>query len=211
MAKHSGIIKELSGKVHNVVGSSWNGIDYVRGISNIKRKRTATAAQEEQRAKFALATSFFREFNQLVPLTFEPQPGKSTRNLAVSQVVNEAVVGTYPDFTIDYSKVLVAQGKLKKPINPAVSSPEPGKLVFTWNYDPAAHKALTDHNAILVAFEPEEGAVLYSLYGGERHTGTGMLDVAYFSGKEVRVWIAFRSKNEMQTSDSMYLGAVMVS
>lgn len=211
MAKHSGILKELSGKVHNVVGSNWNGIQYVRGVSGIKRKRSGTPRQEIQRARFGLATSFFRPFNSFIPLTFEPVAGQSARNVAMSNIVNNAVTGVYPDFTIDYGKVLVAQGKLETPKNATVSSPEPGKLVFTWDHNLVAHKDFASNNAILVAYEPVDGTVIQTLFGGVRQTGTGMLSVDYFSGKDVHVWMAFRTELENSVSRSVYLGVITVS
>ena len=56
---NKGILGGVSGKVGNVVGASWKGIDYVRGYAIPSNPQTTD--QQEQRAKFAWAVMFGKE------------------------------------------------------------------------------------------------------------------------------------------------------
>ena len=82
-----GILGGFKGKVGTVIGSSWNGIAYMRGLPQ-SQKDPKTAAQIAQR-------DFFREvqdlvgqlsYEQLVFLFPESVQGMSRRNLLVKQL-----------------------------------------------------------------------------------------------------------------------------
>ncbi len=67
MGKFSnGIFGNFYGKIGNVVGSSWRGIDYLKSLPKINKNRVPTQAQLEQQVRFALMTAFM---NPLRPLT----------------------------------------------------------------------------------------------------------------------------------------------
>ena len=82
-----GILGGFKGKVGTVIGASWNGIAYMRGLPQ-SIKNPKTAAQQAQR-------DFFREvqdlvgqlsYEQLVFLFPESVQGMSRRNLLVKQL-----------------------------------------------------------------------------------------------------------------------------
>lgn len=82
-----GILGGFKGKVGTVIGSSWNGIAYMRGLPQ-SQKDPKTATQIAQR-------DFFREvqdlvgqlsYEQLVFLFPESVQGMSRRNLLVKQL-----------------------------------------------------------------------------------------------------------------------------
>ena len=84
-----GILGGFKGKVGTVIGASWNGIAYMRGLPQSVRN-PKTAAQEAQRA-------FFREVQDLAgQLTIEQQlflfptspSGMTRRNALVKQLAD---------------------------------------------------------------------------------------------------------------------------
>ena len=88
-----GILGGFKGKVGTVIGSSWNGITYMRGLPQ-SQKDPKTAAQIAQR-------DFFREvqdlvgqlsYEQLVFLFPESVQGMSRRNLLVKQLSTDPLV-----------------------------------------------------------------------------------------------------------------------
>ena len=88
-----GILGGFKGKVGTVIGSSWNGIAYMRGLPQ-SQKDPKTAAQIAQR-------DFFREvqdlvgqlsYEQLVFLFPESVQGMSRRNLLVKQLSTDPLV-----------------------------------------------------------------------------------------------------------------------
>lgn len=88
-----GILGGFKGKVGTVIGASWNGIAYMRGIPQ-SQKDPKTAAQMAQRA-------FFKEIQDLVgQLSAEQQiflipstpQGMTRRNMLVKQLAEDPVV-----------------------------------------------------------------------------------------------------------------------
>ena len=211
MARHgNGILGSFSGKVGTVVGSSWNGIPYMRSLPARKKNRRFSEAQKIQQAKFAVVTKFLKPFNPLFGLSFEQQPGMTRKNQAYRQLFTQALSGQYPDFTVALSQLEVARGSLKKADNPAVSAPGAGKLKFTWKDNSGLGNAAKGDKAILVAYCPESQHALFTVNGGDRAGETGELDLAYFSGKEVHTWVSFRSADGLRTADSIYTGMLRV-
>ena len=99
-----GILGGFKGKVGTVIGASWNGIAYMRGLPQSVRN-PKTAAQEAQRA-------FFREVQDLAgQLTVEQQlflfptspSGMTRRNALVKQLAED------PDITANSKSVNLAE------------------------------------------------------------------------------------------------------
>ncbi|MDD4417119.1 MAG: DUF6266 family protein, partial [Proteiniphilum sp.] len=56
-----GILGGFSGKVGNIVGASWRGIDYIRSMpASVRNPRTV--AQVSQRTRFALIGKMLKTF-----------------------------------------------------------------------------------------------------------------------------------------------------
>ena len=108
-----GILGGFSGKVGNVVGASWKGIDYIRSLpASVKNPRTQ--GQVAQRTKFSTTMEFLRPLNQLINEGFRSaSTGKLTAmNAAMSYNVKNAVKGELPDFEMDFERVLFSRGSL---------------------------------------------------------------------------------------------------
>ena len=56
----NGINGPLSGKVGSVVGCSWKGVNYVRGLPRINKKRTE--AQKANQSRFAYVNAWLAPF-----------------------------------------------------------------------------------------------------------------------------------------------------
>jgi len=92
MAKISkGILGGLSGKVGNVIGGSWKGIDYLR----IKPNRVAnprTEGQVNQRNKFTASLEYLQPNREFVNVGYKNFANKKTAfNAAMSFVLNNGV------------------------------------------------------------------------------------------------------------------------
>jgi hypothetical protein len=212
MARHTeGQVGGIQGKLGNVVVSEWNGLRVIRSAPRFKANRKFSEKQISQHAKFALATKFFKRFTKLLKISFEKVKGQTGRSEAFQATLNDAIVGNYPNFSIDYSKVVVAKGKLDPAMDAHVESNDPGKVRFIWTDNSVAAQADPFDNAILVAYCPELGYLSYNLLGATRATGSSELNVPYFAGKDVHTWMSFRSPDGTYKADSVYTGTVMVS
>jgi len=205
-----GILGPFSGKVGAVVGSSWKGIDYMRGRSRKRRSATGTLEQETHRAKFSLVSKFLRAFRSIISFGFTNLPVNQTAyNAALAQGM-EAVVGEYPELKIDYVRTFVTNGKLEKADSPSAVSNTPGGINFSWTDNSGSDDARPDDKAVLLAYCESLNSAVYNKAGATRNSGADTLSAKAFAGKEVHTWIAFVSKDGKQISPSLYCGPVMV-
>jgi hypothetical protein len=210
MARIKGsMIGAMSGTVGNMVASKWREVEFVRGKGGF-RTDNPSAAQLVQRAKFKLVTSFTRSIAELLNTTYTDFTSKMTgMNLALAQIIQNAVTGTYPNFSLDYSRILISNS-FKLPITQASAlAAEPGKVGFTWEDISDIRGPEPDDQSILVAYCPEIGHSVYTWEGPPRSAGTASLSASPFRGKQVHTWLAFRSLDG-KVSTSFYTGAVTV-
>jgi hypothetical protein len=200
------------GKVGKLVGGKWNGIDYVRSLG-VRTDKPASEAQLAQQIKMALTGNFVKSIKKIVKIGFRDAAVKmSGYNAAVQYVLNNAIAGTYPGFTLDYSRIMISRGQNKGAPASAVSSPAKETCTFTWNAKNIFGDLLkaTDKSILLVYSEAFDTAV-YTLEGPDRSTGTGSLELPGFSGQEIHTWLTFVSADRTVVFDSEYTGKVTVT
>jgi hypothetical protein len=207
---NNGILDDFSGTIGKVVGSKWRGVTYMRAKSK-KRTGALSDAQLEQQAKFAVAGKFSQSMNDLLTLGFKDQAIKMTgKNYGQSLILRGAITGAYPDFQIDYSKVLLSKGKLPRIKKPVTAPEANGIIKFTWTNDAGNKLAKANDQAILIAYCPEENETEYA-FGPARDAGTGTLDLAEFSGRKVHTWLSFMSANGKLLANSVYCSEVTIT
>jgi len=206
-----GILGNFTGKVGTVIGSNWKSINYMKSLSG-KRKGMPSSAQVEQQLKFALMLRFHEAFQYLLPITFANSSKVMTpANYAMGHNIKEAVKGVYPEFSIDYHKIVLSKGKLNHAGGASVEGNGAGKIKFSWAWDGEEYDfAKSTDKAILIAYCSEINRAVYTLNGGLRSAETGTLKASLFGGKQVETWIAFVSEDGTKFSESMYLGNVLV-
>ncbi len=213
MGKYSkGILGSFSGKIGTVIGSTWKGIDYMRSLPKPSSK-TPTDAQMEQRIKLSLAVNFLKPAKAIINVGFRSQATTNTGfNIATSIVVKQALTGTYPDFIIDYSRVVFSMGELLGPWNATMVSATAGTVSISWANNTGSGLAEATDNAVIVAFNESKGQYVTTMNGSERSTSLHNLDVPEsFSGDELQVWMAFISADRKSVSSSVYLGTIEVA
>ena len=137
-----GILGGFSGKVGIVVGASWKGIAYMRSLPQ-EVKNPHTLRQRMQRSKFALTLSLLKPMTAFLRTGWKLYAHKqSPFNAAMSYAINNAVIGTYPDYDIDPSKVLVSRSALPTSTNTFVSF-DYGKVEFQWEGNSGVNSAKT--------------------------------------------------------------------
>lgn len=207
-----GVLGGFRGKVGTVVGNIWKGIAtmrvHVKSISNPK-----TAAQLDQRAKFALMVKFLKPLTDFVRTTFKHFAIKQTAfNAAVSYNIKNAITGTYPAYAIDYPKVLVSMGSLPPALNPGVTSATAGEVEFTWQNNTGGPYAKATDKVALCVYNPTKGYATDVIGGNTRTGGTQSVTLpANWSGDEVQCFIAFANENGSVYSNSVFAGGIIVS
>ena len=132
-------------------------------------------------------------------------------NAATSYNLAHAIMGTYPDYAIDYSKVMVSQGKLPGALDPGVSSPSGSQVKFTWADNSSNNGAMGTDGAVLLVYNPGKGLVITSFAESARGVGSHVSTLPKsFAGDEVQCYVAFQNASQTVISDSRFAGSILV-
>lgn len=203
-----GILGGLSGKVGNVVGGNWKGIDYIR-IKPSSVANPRTEGQVNQRTKFATTLSFLQANKAFIKVGYKSFANKRTEfNAAMSYILNNAITGTAPNFMIDYANALISRGSLSGVLNGAVDITTAGEATFSWGDNSAEGNANITDKAMVLVYNPSKKESMYTLTGANRTVGSQTITLPNtYSGDDVELFMAFVSENGSQVSNSFYLGS----
>jgi len=208
-----GILGAFSGKIGTVVGSSWNGIEYMRSLPKPSTK-APTDQQLIHRAKFGMVTGFLKPIGNLVNLGYKSQAsGMTGYNVATADMMASAIMGIYPNLEIDYTKVLFSKGNLTGVFSVAPTSPNPAELKVTWADNSGSGIGLAADKVVVLMYNPAKSAFVYNLNNGaERSVGEETISLpAEFSGDTVQVWIALMTADKKTFSTSIHAGQIVVA
>lgn len=149
-----GILGGLSGKVGNVIGGNWKGIDYLR-IKPSSVANPRTVGQVNQRNKFSATIQFLQPNKDFLNVGYKSYAiKKSAFNAAMSYVLGNAITGIAPNFTVDYASALLSRGSLSSPVDGAVDLSTPNQVDFTWTDNSADGNANATDKAMVLAYNP---------------------------------------------------------
>ena len=208
---NEGIMGGFSGTVGTVVGGNWNGIDYMRS-RGANRSDAKSTPQLNQRAKFSVIIQLLKPLKDFLRVGFKSRAvGRSAFNAATSYNMENALTGTFPDYQIDYSKVMVSKGNFPGALNPAAVSGTAAKIAFTWDDNSSKTYTMADDKAMLVIYNPVKQRAISIVGGNTRRSGGQSVTLpANFSGDEVHCYLAFQNAGRSLVSDSQFVGSLMV-
>ncbi len=207
-----GVLGGFSGKVGNVVGGTWKGIDYMRiKPANVTNPRTE--GQVDQRSKFSTVLRFLQPMTDFLRVGFKLYANKMTQfNAAMSYNLNNAITGAYPNFMVDYANALVTRGNLTGAANGAASSPSAGDVQITWDDNSGSGSAQATDKALIVLLNTTRQEAVFTTAGPARSAGTETISVpSEYTGEDVEVFLGFISEDGSKVANSSYLGSVTVA
>ncbi len=209
---NQGILGGFSGKVGNVIGGNWKGIDYMR-VKPASVANPRTAGQVDQRSRFAIIMQFLQPMREFIKVGFKNYAIKMTEfNSAMSYNVKNAIIGEYPDFMIDFDAALISRGSLTAALNPDVNSSTPGSISFNWSDNSDYENASENDKAMLLVLNQAKNEALFITDGSSRNSGIHSFTVPnHYSGDSVHAFIAFISEDGKRVSNSRYIGSVEVA
>lgn len=207
-----GILGGLSGKVGNIIGGNWKGIDYIR-IKPSSVANPRTEGQVNQRNKFSATISFLQPNKGFLNVGYKAFAVKRTAfNAAMSYTLVNAIVGTAPNFNVDYSLALLSKGSLSTPLNPTKDLATAGQVTFGWDDNSTDGNANATDKAMVLAYNPSKKESIYLLDGAIRTATTQVLTLpASYTGDTIELFMAFVSENGSIVSNSVYLGSGTVA
>lgn len=99
---------DITGKIGNLVASKWLDMRTVRSTpTKHKKKKNESQKNVEGKEKFAAVAKFLGKTVKVIPIGYQHKSKevKTSHNLATSYHLQHAVIGEYPNYSIDYSKV----------------------------------------------------------------------------------------------------------
>ena len=207
-----GILGGLSGKVGNVIGGNWKGIDYLR-IKPSSVANPRTVGQVNQRNKFSATIQFLQPNKGFLNIGYKAFAVKKTAfNSAMSYILGNAITGTAPNFSIDYSLALLSRGSLSTALNGSVDLSTANQVTFNWDDNSADGNANTTDKAMVLAYNAEKKESIYLLDGATRTTTSQVLSLpTSYTGDTIQLFMAFVSDNGSIVSNSVYLGSGTVA
>jgi len=204
-----GILGGVSGKIGNVIGGSWKGIDYLR-IMPASVANPKTPAQMDQRSKFVTVIKFLQPMVDFLRVGFKLYAVKMTQfNNAMSYNLKNAITGAYPDYTIDFSKALVSRGSLAGASEANVASVSATEMTLSWADNTGTGGALATDKSLLLAYDTSTGTVVYNTAGASRSIGEQSLTVpAELSGGTFETFLGFISEDGALVANSVYVGSI---
>ncbi|MDH7912331.1 DUF6266 family protein [Winogradskyella sp. SYSU M77433] len=203
-----GILGSLSGKVGSIIGGSWKGIDYIR-IKPASVANPRTEGQVNQRNKFTITLEYLQATSDFIKVGYKAFAVKKTEfNAAMSYVLNNAVGGIAPNFTIDYSLALLSRGSLSSVLNGSTDLATPGQVTFDWDDNSAEGNANATDKAMVLVYNPSKKESVSILDGADRTVGSQVITIpSTYAGDTVELFMAFVSADGTQVSNSVYLGS----
>jgi Family of unknown function (DUF6266) len=204
----NGIFGPVSGKVGDVIFSSWRGIHYVKA-RNKKHTKKGTAKQKAHRIKFAKAQEWLSPLLEFVRIGFNGyRPPVRGFAAATSYLLKNAVEGEAPDFYINPSKMMVSYGNLPLSKNLAVEKLADSRIQFSWNTR-CIEGASPSDQVMLLAYNIEGNTSVYLTTGRFRRDGVDELKLPSGTGTW-HLYMAFTADDRKQLSHSVYMGEIQV-
>ncbi len=199
------------GKFASAVFSKQFGKNTMRS-KPISVKNPRTKLQRKQRSKFAIMVELARKFLSFIRLGFKQSAiGMSEFNAFVQTNIFIAISGTYPDFAIDYTKIVVSKGTLTGAVGTSALAEAEKKVTVNWSDNTGSCDALAEDKALIVLLNPESKNVVASTEDKTREDETMEFTVPdAWVGDEVHVYIGFSNDKGDKVADSKYVGAVTI-
>lgn len=201
----NGLFGGISGRVGNIVGASWKGVEYVRSLPAI-RVDPKTKKQIKQRNKMSVTMEFMKTVTPYVRVGFQMYVTDSLTafNAAMSFNMKNAISTDADNVSLDYSKVMVSRGPLF--ITPNIKAERAtGKIIITWDKT-LSEDAKRSDQLMVVAYNSFKQQSVYDLNAGKRSLSLTSIEIPLDWKKDkIEVYVAFKDAEGGVVSDSIYV------
>lgn len=206
----------ISGKVGNIVGSSWNGIPYIK--SRPKERETPPSENElKNQFIFGMTQRWLKPLTEFLRVGFNDYSRTVFGfNAAKSMLYERGLIRDGFNSTVDPSQVLISFGRL--PLGEGFEMEfDRGSYELCIRWNPAKPKrqagqcyAADNDQLMVAAYNVATGEVCGEVYGELRHMGTRKVALPSASPATFHVYAAFISPDRQNQSLSTYLGEVVI-
>nr|WP_068892136.1 DUF6266 family protein [Pedobacter panaciterrae] len=200
---HGGYQKRTGGLVGRRLG-------YKSVISAIPHKSLIprSTGQLEQQIKVSLLSSFLRGFKPMINIGFAHHVKKqSPRNVALAHNYSIVFYDDYPDYQIDYSRLVCSRGKLQGLNSPLVTlGDEPDTIEFKWLPDLQNRLNRSTDYVCFAVYDAIRDITITAIKMAKRADLSYLMTLpSGYAGDELHCYIAVASASDKDTSNSTYL------
>ena len=196
----NGILGPYVGTIGPVVGSSRNGVPYLKSRPK-RRRRKRDSGEKLNQDKFSVVHYWLQP---LIDYLREGFKGSSSGayNAAKSYALKHAVKEDSGKWNIDPSQIKTSQGNLALPEDIKVTRDENNVLQFTWGKSPSDGSRYDQ--VMIVAYNGNK--VVGKERGQFRSNLADTLDLGKTSSTKYHIYISFIADDRSRQSESVYLG-----
>lgn len=201
----------FSGRMGPTVAYVVNGEQRFRTYT--KPNNPKTEKQTVQRSRFGFVSSKLSSLYKEIKIGFNDS--SLNYGTVCGKVNREAVVGQFPDVSIDYSKIKIAEGKLQVPANASVNCEETNisgeKSIianFKWNteLDPITKWGSENDIINIVCYNETMTSQIFRYRNIKRYHGKASIELPeHWIAVETHFWVYATSWNRDINSDSVYV------
>jgi hypothetical protein len=163
--------------------------------------------QVAQRTKFSFVIIAMACLRDLFKVTFL---GKGGANHGISLAFRYAVTGTSPDYSIDYSKLVLSEGSIYVATTTSAVKTTGTSIKLDWSTT-KMKSALPTDNVSLVFLHDEYQQAILNQNCAQRSIGTMTVDLpAEWANGEIHCWIYFSLEDGSRDSASKYIAKVQL-
>jgi hypothetical protein len=200
------MLSHSTGSIGNAVYYTMHGKNFVRSKPS-KYTDRKSEGQLIQRTKMKAVTSFLTPFKDLIRITWAGEAtGRAPYHAAKSELMRNALQGVYPDIQLNKEAALLSKGPLPLPEKVTVSLQE-GGLLAEWT-DSSENAAKHGRDTLVLIALDEKGVIGEFKFTGIPRSAKNYLwkpAIEISQANKPDVWVAFRSNNETEMSNSVYV------
>jgi len=201
----------VSSTFGKISGKHGSAVAAVRkdGLNILKEYRVAsnpnTVGQKNQRGKFGFV---MKEINCLRSVFTRNFGGQYGINKVVAIAMKTAVTGNFPDFSLEYSKLLLSTGSLYGTVEAEMKRIDLKIIQISWNPD-FIISGLPNDKVNLIILNSQTKYVLERYECASRSAGKVKIEVpSGWTNSEIHAWIYFTSPEGNRQSTSQYIGSI---
>ncbi|NJK83478.1 MAG: hypothetical protein HC912_06295 [Saprospiraceae bacterium] len=202
---NQGILGGLSGKIANVVGGAWKGINYLRSLP-VSVANPRTTPQVNQRNKLKTAVRLAKQIlaGWIKPLWDRFAIEKSGYNAWVS----ENIANLDADGIVNTGDAILSKGVMSAVEGSGTYNATTGELEVDWPTAlPDSQSSASDIPYLAVYNLDTKNFIFSGALAATRSTGTATVTIATsLSLADINFWLAFRSADGRKVSGSTVSG-----
>jgi hypothetical protein len=178
----------------------------------VEVRNPKTLLQRQQRSKFSLMVALSRMFMGFIRVAFkQAATSMSAFNVFVKSNISNVFTGVYPNYSIDFTKLIVAKGTLTGVNSGTVAAAAGRKIDIAWSDNSGNGDALATDKAMVLVINYTKKLVAHDTTTKTRADAALELIVKpAWVGDTVHAFMSFKTEAGNMVADSTYLGDITV-